>query len=631
MTPVHRLPSYSGTVPIEKRMIATPVDVQFSPKKNDEFEPDESGKTARIRLIPDANGHSVDTSEPHDVSAFFKPKDKSALEGKLTAGLHAPGTQPLEAEFIKNWVSTHIFKDAHRATRERIMQSFEEALEQLPEGVTEVVTELPQKAPWGIKMDDLLRDMSTLAAMRGYNYKFQQADCKPENPLTSILLKWTAPKDRAKLEAAVALGKVHGDAMNLTRHLVDMPANVATTQYVANHAKALASPTLTVDVLQDEDLEGKTAKNGKRMGLLLSVGQGNVYADSADCENRKPRLVEMVHTPKDWNPETGKTVMLVGKGIIFDTGGSNLKPSEYMHNMRGDMGGAAAVLGVMKSLEGQPIPNVRVVGLMPLTENRMSGKASLPQDIYTARSGKTVEITNTDAEGRLVLADAVNYGIEKYKPDAVNTTATLTGGKMGAIGKQNAVGIAGNNPELIHGLENVLEEGLGRKTGTLLLNENYKRMVTQGFGTGGHADVVNSSKVDGGIRAGVIKAGIKDPIADANLYTADPAAFRARLGGHINAFRTEASFSQFGDGAAFIQAAGLNTLKKDREGHVISEEKSKTPWFHYDIAGAEFSKPDVRHGGTEWATGVGVQDIYMGLKAIGEGKIKLDSSKSIAL
>lgn len=622
----------SGTVPIEKRVIASPVNVKFTTRKPDSFEPSDDGEgqsVARIRLQAEPTAKPVDTSDPHDIVAFFKPKDKSALEGKLHTDLAGGAEHAQDGDFIRQWISKNIFKDAHRATRERLLNSFEEALDKLPPGVTEVVTELPERAPWGIKMDGLLRDMSTIAAMRGYNYKFQQADSKHANPLNSILLNWHAPRERTKLNEAVALGKALGESMTLTRHLVDMPANVATTKYVSDKALGLASDTLTVDVLKGDDLEGKTVKNGKRMGLLLSVGQGNVYVDATDKENRQPRLVEMVHTPPGWDPKTGKTVMIVGKGIIFDTGGNNLKPSEYMHNMRGDMAGASAVLGVMKTLEAKPIPNVRVVGLMPLTENRISGKASLPQDIYTARSGKTVEITNTDAEGRLVLADAVNYGMEKYKPDAVNTTATLTGGKTAAIGKQNAVGLAGNNPELIQGLDQVLTEGLGRKTGTLLLNENYKRMVTQGFGTGGHADVVNSSKVEGAIRAGVITAGIRDPIADAGLYAADPSALRAKLGGQFAAFRHQAGFSQFGDGAAFIQTAGLNTLKKDHSGHVKSEEKANTPWFHYDIAGAEFSRPDVRHGGTEWATGVGVQDIYLGLKAIGEGKIKLDPGKTV--
>jgi leucyl aminopeptidase len=320
----------------------------------------------------------------------------------------------------------------------------------------------------------------------------------------------------------------------------------------------------------------------------------------------------------------------VGKGVIFDTGGSNLKTTLGMHNMRGDMAGAAAVLGLMQALDAKPLDNVRVVGLMPLTENRISGKASLPQNIYESRSGKTVEIKNTDAEGRLILADAMNYGLEKYtansqKVDGIFDIATLTGGKVSAIGEHNAVGLAGNNQGLLNSVNQILSQELRRKTGTLLLDDKYKKMVTEDYGSGGQADAINSGGAAGYIRAGIVREGISDPMKAAAEYADNPSAFTSNP-----KFKKELSFAHFGDGAAFLQAVGLDSFKKDEHGTVIVEEKPDIPWVHFDIAGAEFGKPDPLHGGREWATGVGVPDLYLTLQGISNGTIALDPKTTIA-
>jgi leucyl aminopeptidase len=200
---------------------------------------------------------------------------------------------------------------------------------------------------------------------------------------------------------------------NLARQWGTQPANVVNTEYLAREARKLSAKGLKVTVLERAQMQ----KLG--MNLLLAVSKGSAMP---------PKLIIM-----DWNPGgTKKTYAFVGKGLVFDSGGLNIKVA-MMEEMKSDMCGAAAVLAAMNGV-AELKPNVRVVGVMGCVENAVGPDAYRPSDIYTAYNGKTVEIGNTDAEGRLVLADALAYTVDKYKPNGLVDLATLTGAAVVALG-----------------------------------------------------------------------------------------------------------------------------------------------------------------------------------------------------
>ena len=216
--------------------------------------------------------------------------------------------------------------------------------------------------------------------------------------------------------------------MLLARDLVNEPANVLGPVEFAARAKELEALGVKVEILTEKEMK----KLG--MGALLGVAQGSA---------RPPRLVVM-----HWNggKAKDKPVAFVGKGVVFDTGGISIKPAAGMEDMKGDMGGAAAVTGLMHALAARKA-KVNVVGIIGLVENMLDGNAQRPGDIVTSMSGQTIEVLNTDAEGRLVLADALWYCNDRFKPQFMINLATLTGAIMVALGQHHA-GLFSNNDEL---------------------------------------------------------------------------------------------------------------------------------------------------------------------------------------
>jgi leucyl aminopeptidase len=210
-----------------------------------------------------------------------------------------------------------------------------------------------------------------------------------------------------------------GGAALQARDWVNLPANDKTPEQLAKRIAAVAEKArLTVKILDQTQLKRK------KFGALLAVGAGSAHA---------PRLVEIIYRPKT----AKKTIVLVGKGVTFDTGGINIKPSSGLETMKADMAGAAAVAAAMLAAVRLK-PKHRLVGIMPLVENMPSGSATRPGDIVTTFSGKTVEIGNTDAEGRLILADSMAYAVKQYKPDILIDMATLTGACLVALGEKMA-------------------------------------------------------------------------------------------------------------------------------------------------------------------------------------------------
>ncbi len=230
----------------------------------------------------------------------------------------------------------------------------------------------------------------------------------------------------AKREFAVAQALDGG--IRLARDLVNEPANILGPVEFAEKAKELGKLGVKVDILTEREMR----KLG--MGALLGVAQGSA---------RPPRMAIM-----EWNggKPREKPVAFIGKGVVFDTGGNSIKPAGGMEDMKGDMGGAATVTGLMHTLAARKA-KVNAVGIIGLVENMVDGNAQRPGDIVTSMSGQTIEVLNTDAEGRLVLADALWYCQERFKPRFMVDLATLTGAIMVALGQSHA-GLFSNNDEL---------------------------------------------------------------------------------------------------------------------------------------------------------------------------------------
>lgn len=267
------------------------------------------------------------------------------------------------------------------------------------------------------------------ARLRSYRFDKYRTKLKPEQkPVLRTLT--IAGGDPAKARSLYAgLDKV-ADGVFFTRDLVSEPANIIYPETLAQQCNTLKSLGIKIEILDEKQMK----KLG--MGSLLGVAQGS---------SRPPRLVSLI-----WqgNPSARdkRPVCFVGKGVTFDTGGISLKPPAGMEEMKWDMAGAGAVIGAMKALAGRKA-KANVVGVVGLVENMPGGNAQRPGDIVTSMSGQTIEVLNTDAEGRLVLADAMWYAQEKYNPKCIVDLATLTGAIITALGHEYA-GIFSNNDQL---------------------------------------------------------------------------------------------------------------------------------------------------------------------------------------
>jgi leucyl aminopeptidase len=279
-------------------------------------------------------------------------------------------------------------------------------------------------------------------------------------------------------EADVLFGDTEAIAagVNLARDLVNEPPNILGPVEFAAKAKDLEKLGVSVEILTERDMRTLG------MGALLGVAQGSV---------RPPRLAIM-----QWNGGTpGEApIAFIGKGVVFDTGGISIKPSAGMEDMKGDMGGAAAVIGLMHALAARGA-KANVVGVLGLVENMPDGNAQRPGDIVTSMSGQTIEIINTDAEGRLVLGDAIWYTNDRFKPQFMVNLATLTGAIVVALGNQHA-GLFSNDDTLA---ERLTAAGLAtnERLWRMPLGKDYDKLIDSKF-----ADMKNS----GGRLAGSITA-----------------------------------------------------------------------------------------------------------------------------
>jgi leucyl aminopeptidase len=325
--------------------------------------------------------------------------------------------------------------------------------------------------PWKIKQ--------AVAVTADTLYSFNQFKSKPEpkSALQEITLSVPDQPAQQKCEKALTQAISIAGGVALTKNLANLPSNVCTPSYLAEQAKKLAQQYkgLTIEILEE------SAMRKLGMGALLAVAQGS-------AQNAKLICLEYKGTAKKMAP-----IALVGKGITFDTGGISLKSPDAMIGMKYDMCGAAAVLGTLKAAAELKLP-LHLVGVIACTENMPGGAAVKPEDIVTSLSGQTIEIMNTDAEGRLVLSDALTY-CERYQPEVVIDIATLTGAVVIALGL-HATGLLSNYQALA---DDLIVSGVEShdRVWQMPLWEEYQEQLKSPF-----ADMSNT----GGRGAGTITA-----------------------------------------------------------------------------------------------------------------------------
>ena len=343
-------------------------------------------------------------------------------------------------------------------------------------GATAFAFAIAVEARGGVSATEVGQVVVEGAAHGGWQFtELKQAgdDPKPELEAVAVVVD---PADASAAETGRSIGDAIAAGHRLTRGLQMQPGNVCTPTYLADQAAQLANTYgFTLTVLDRAQLK----KEG--MGALLAVAQGSA---------EEPRFIALEYK----GGGTQAPVVLVGKGVTFDSGGISIKPAQSMEDMKFDMSGAAAVLGTFDAL-GRLKPKLNVVGLIPSTENLPSGTAVKPGDVIKSHLGKTIEIINTDAEGRLILCDALSYA-RRFKPAAVLDAATLTGAVVVALG-HHAIGIMGNDEALLAEVRDAGERA-GERCWPLPLWDEYRDLVKSEI-----ADVKNS----GGRSAGTIAGG----------------------------------------------------------------------------------------------------------------------------
>lgn len=319
-------------------------------------------------------------------------------------------------------------------TFEKLRDSFGRLFKEIHQKHSEIALLVDSFISENLDELDTAHALSEAYALSTYHFEgYKQKRNEPEKTLSEISL-YTNFVDQEEMEAALNVGYAFGKGTNSARTLVNIPGNLLTATDMADYAMELAGKySFEVEILEKEEIESLG------MGAFLAVNQGST---------EPPKMIVLKYQGKEqWEDVIG----LVGKGITFDTGGYSIKTKAGIVGMKTDMGGAAAVLGAMEII-GELQPEQNVVAVIPSTDNMISGSAFKPDDVITSMSGKTIEVLNTDAEGRLVLADAVTYA-KHHGANYLVDVATLTGGVITALGL-HTTGAMTNNEYLY---EQVLE------------------------------------------------------------------------------------------------------------------------------------------------------------------------------
>ncbi|MBZ5700943.1 MAG: leucyl aminopeptidase [Acidobacteriia bacterium] len=396
---------------------------------------------------------------------------KLAQGGELTGKtlemtlVHAPAGLPAERLLLvgagkrEQYGSTQLRKLAGAALRHLKGRSVKQFAFLVREG--EATAEAAQAVTEGLIFANFESD----------KYKSEKKNGKE---VDAVLLAGWDGESRAAGETGLQRGRIIGDAQNFTRDLVNEPSNKLTPRILAERAEAMAREAgLAVEILDEKKIAEL------KMGALLSVAQGSV---------EPPRVMVVTYTPANAKPGA-PVIGLVGKAVTFDTGGISIKPAEGMEKMKYDMAGGATMLGVMRALAALK-PSVKVICVVPSTENMPGGKAQKPGDIQVAMSGKTIEVLNTDAEGRLILADGVTYAKQLGATQLIDA-ATLTGAIVVALANVN-VGVFGSDQAFTDKLL-ASAKACGEKMWPMPMDDEYREFIK-----GTMADIQNIGSGKGG-------------------------------------------------------------------------------------------------------------------------------------
>ena len=411
----------------------------------------------------------IDSEEPLDCIYILQCSDTDPLAGlefaakerkALRAKAKALGPRGEEGELISGECPLDV---AHRLTFVGVGEEKKLTHSKLREALNRVMQQATKNREYQIGLGipvgvyGLDAAESRLFALREASiadytfdhFKSKKNEFEKIDGLHILPLKGEAEEE---LEERLKRVRLLRTSQQLARDLGNRPANDLTPETFATAAKEMAedAPKLRVTIFGMKELQKE------KMGGILGVSQGSV---------EEPRVIVIEHRPK----KPKKSVVLVGKGVTFDSGGISIKPAAGMGWMKYDMCGAATVMGVMRAVAELDLP-IKVVGLIPAVENMPSGTAIKPGDILTMSNGKTVEVDNTDAEGRLILADILHYSA-RFNPDIVIDYATLTGACVVALGHE-AAGMMGNDEELLDTLHN-LGEVVGERVWPMPLYDEY--------------------------------------------------------------------------------------------------------------------------------------------------------------
>ena len=406
--------------------------------------------------------------------AKFIAKSPVKFEGKL--GQIIPASHPEEHELdlvllVGLGKTSKITKARMRNVGSKITQFFNS----IKSDKASIILDEVENSPIDTSM--IAAHMAFGSCLKNYTFNKYITDTKRKKKVFLEQLDFRLEKSDAAASEFSYLETVK-DGVFYARDLVSEPANILTTEHYANECQKLSDIGVKVEILGEKEM----SKLG--MNSLLSVGQGS---------SSESKLAIM-----EWNGSDDKEkapIAFVGKGVVFDTGGISLKPSAKMDAMKGDMGGSAAVVGLMKTLANRNA-KVNVVGIIGLVENMPDGEAQRPGDIVTSMSGQTIEVLNTDAEGRLVLADALWYTKENYKPQFMVNLATLTGAIVVSLADVYA-GLFSNSDELSEKLLQA-SEVTGEKLWRFPLNDDFDDMI--------NSPVADMQNIGNGRGAGSITA-----------------------------------------------------------------------------------------------------------------------------
>src|SRR6202045_1547769 len=330
-----------------------------------------------------------------------------------------------------------------------------------------------------VRENDLNEDSAQAIAEGAITANFEtdkyKSDHKNDKSIEAVVIAGYSEKDKSAAEKGLNRGRTIAEAQNFARDLVNEPANKLTPKILAEKAEAMAKESgLVVDILDEKRIADL------KMGALLSVAQGGP---------EPPRMIVVTYTPAT-PPKPGSPVIgFVGKAVTFDTGGISIKPADGMEKMKYDMAGGATMLGVMRAL-AELKPNVKVICVVPSTENMPGGRAQKPGDIQTAMSGKTIEVLNTDAEGRLILADGIHYAKQLGATHLIDA-ATLTGAIVVALANVN-VGVFGSDQAWTDKLL-ASAKAAGEKMWQMPMDDEYREFIKGSF-----ADIQNIGSGKGG-------------------------------------------------------------------------------------------------------------------------------------